>query len=406
MEKLTVMQNGQSYTVTVVDVDEDAEQCGVDVDGEMNWIDVDKTKDFGDLTVGVTDAVAVHEQAQDKDICEVNIGAMELYLSDGDEIEVNGVDIDGSLVTIDQDTTGGGLWTGLTINYEVEDDINLAEGEAWTDPVFGNFKILFAGMSGDYEEMELKTAGSEDVELDFVNNDGKDVKIEWYYDAGLPAGVTRTGIAGAQITLGSDYDEMLLQVSETYTNTVDDSVEGTKLLYVTSGGEAHVLEIVSVDDGDEKVDIKDITYSKTYTDKDFTLAAGVDIISLGSLGSIELDLTDSGDAGTDVDSVVFSGPAAGVIETENQAEIVVDDSSVVIDENFDGDYQNTITTTLTWTGGPDDEIEIDTPTGATALDWVDASEDNSDTQLAATQKGSILEYDDEDSDMLTMQHKR
>jgi hypothetical protein len=182
-EPFTVMQNGQSYTVTVVDVDEDAEQCGVDVDGEMNWIDVDKTKDFGDLTVGVTDAVAVHEQAQDKDICEVNIGAMELYLSDGDEIEVNGVDIDGSLVTIDQDTTGtGGLWTGLTINYEVEDDINLAEGEAWTDPVFGNFKILFAGMSGDYEEMELKTAGSEDVELDFVNNDGKDVKIEWYYD--------------------------------------------------------------------------------------------------------------------------------------------------------------------------------------------------------------------------------
>ena len=30
------------------------------VDGEIKWIDVDKTKDFGELTIGVTDAVAVH----------------------------------------------------------------------------------------------------------------------------------------------------------------------------------------------------------------------------------------------------------------------------------------------------------------------------------------------------------
>ena len=62
-EPFTVMQDGKSYTVTVVDVDEDATKCGIDVDGSMKWIDVDKTKDFGELTIGVTDAVAVHEQA-------------------------------------------------------------------------------------------------------------------------------------------------------------------------------------------------------------------------------------------------------------------------------------------------------------------------------------------------------
>src|SRR3989344_2973146 len=39
---------------------------------------------------------------------------------------------------------------------------------------------------------------------------------------------------------------------------------------------------------DNKTDIKDVTYSKTYSDKDINGSGGPTVISLGSLGSITL----------------------------------------------------------------------------------------------------------------------
>jgi S-layer protein (TIGR01564 family) len=48
------------HTVTVVDVNNDADKCGVNVDGVTKWVDKGTTEEFGDLSVGILDAVAVY----------------------------------------------------------------------------------------------------------------------------------------------------------------------------------------------------------------------------------------------------------------------------------------------------------------------------------------------------------
>jgi hypothetical protein len=63
------------HTVTVVDVNNDADKCGVNVDGVTKWVDKGTTEDFGDLSVGVLDAVAVYTKDYDADTCELSLGS-------------------------------------------------------------------------------------------------------------------------------------------------------------------------------------------------------------------------------------------------------------------------------------------------------------------------------------------
>jgi hypothetical protein len=424
-EPFTVNKGGKSYTVTVVDVDEAATKCGVDVDGEMKWIDVDKTKDFGDLTIGVTDAVAVHEQAQNKDICELNIGATELKITDGaSEIKVNSVELDGSSSTIDDDPAGN-LWEGLTLTYNAQDDVYLKAGESWTDPMLGNFKILYSGVTRSDEKINFTTSGSKKANLKFVNNDGKDVVIPYIYDESGDAGV-----GSDEILLGTDYDNLLLMDGQTWTDPDNKDVEGTQFLFVTTGGEAHVLEITNVNDVDQKLDIKDLTYGTSYTNKDFSTGT----IALGSLGTAALTFTDVGGDGdydriTIGDNMKWTDNTAGM-ETKNSASIEVaaegmgeapgagtlysggflGNSGFYMVENNDGSQDRIYTVTDMEYDTTDDELQIAQPSdgawdaGALALNWVDASEGDSDNQMAASEVGTIFTYDDKDMKSLLIAH--
>jgi hypothetical protein len=73
-----------------------------------------------------------------------------------------------------------------------------------------------------------------------------------------------------------------------------ESLEGVQLYYVAPGDEIHLLEISRVDTDKNKIDIKDITYGKTYTDMDFTWGDNVNhVIQMTGMGSIIL--RDAGD---------------------------------------------------------------------------------------------------------------
>jgi hypothetical protein len=136
------------HTVTVVDVNNAEDKCGINVDGVTQWVDTGDTEEFGDLSVGILDVIAVNTKDYDADTCELSLGSSEITLEHGEEIVVNEETLEGSEVTF---TGAGGDWTGFTINYDAGkedagvnvDDLYLAVGEAWTDPVFGNWKVLY-----------------------------------------------------------------------------------------------------------------------------------------------------------------------------------------------------------------------------------------------------------------------
>ncbi|MBN1502944.1 hypothetical protein JW930_05350 [Candidatus Woesearchaeota archaeon] len=365
------------HTIMVINVNDDGSMCGVEVDGATQWVNVGSTATIGGLEIGVLDAIAVHSKDYDQDTCEISIGSQEIVLSNGNRVVVNDDEVDGSEVTI---TSSSSEWTQLQITYEVDDDdIYLAPGEAWTDPVFGNFKIVFAGTTATTEDMEMSANGDE-AEFTYINNDGEEVTVYWHNDG-----------ATENIMLGTDDDELILLPGE---QVVQSNVEGTMLLYTTDGGETHLLEISDIDTTNNKTDIKDLTYGTTYDDKAFTRDQEVtSTIALGSLGSLAVKM--------DEDNVTFlTTYGNGVPETKYGATLSFNDSRVLIYEEDVVETtevgEDNITLQLKFDTS-DDELQLYTPSSTAGLTMKDASEDDDDTQYAVTTKGTLVEWDNEDS---------
>ena len=376
-----------SHTVSVVDVDSGETKCGVNVDGVTKWVDDGTTETFGDLSVGVLDVVAVYTKDYDADTCELSLGSNELVLEHGEQVVINGDTLEGSYVELLGTTT----WTGLRVKYKLGDDsglnqdeVYLTAGEAWTDPVFGNFKVQFEGVTAD-NEMLVFDASGDDATFTFTNNDGREVDIPFHYTAG-------TGVY-----LGTDSDEQLLIPGETYAG----DPEGILLLYTTSGGEAHVLEIDDLTCGSStnKTTIKDLTYGTTVAKdveltRDCRVELGVQTISMGSLGSIELFVNS-----TQVNYTTTYGN--GVIKSEYEGTLVFTDHNVSFteiagDENT-GDAPLSVLTFNVSYDTTDETLNVGTirDDGA-AMTWIDNEEGDDNTKWSATAKGSILKYDDED----------
>jgi hypothetical protein len=394
------------HTVTVVDVDTDSTKCGINVDGVTKWVDVSTTEDFGDLSVGVLEAVAVNNKDYNADTCEVTLGSNELTLEEGDKVSVNGVEVEGT--TVDFLSSTAGSFTGFTVRYQAgkeetginSDDLFMKPGDAWSDPVFGNFKVLYEGTTADFESMKFKSSG-DDATFTFLNKDGKTVEIPFYYNT-----------TATQIELGTDVTEPMLLPGMSFSG----DVEGVQLLYTTSGGETHVLEIsdVTCSSSTNKTTIKDVTYGNDVA-KDKELAAdcgAAEDISLGSLGTINLNL-----AANLVTYTYNTGKGAGTPESKYEGTFDIKgfgenstggspsntsglDAHVQFTEKAGDEQQGGVGSVLKFNltyDGTDEEITVDTvrDDGA-AMTWVDAKEGDSDTQFAVSAKGSMLKFDNDE----------
>jgi hypothetical protein len=283
--KITRVIDGVEHVIQVVDVSENEDRCGVNVDGTTAWIDVDSTEKINGVEIGVTDAVSVHTATQDTDVCELSVGASELVLEQGQEVEVGGVAVEGSDVAFDSDGTE---WTSMTITVSNEDEMWLKPGAKWVEQVFNSVKIDFANEVYNNEDIKYSSSGDK-ASLEFLNADNDMVKIEWRIDD------------SDNIFLGTDtdkdfmftgYDEGDTKDCDT-TSTSYDDCEGTKLLVVTSGEVPHVIEITNIDSTNEEVSFKDLTSGSTFSEKDFTMGSSSDI-ALGSLGTIDLTINSAG----------------------------------------------------------------------------------------------------------------
>jgi hypothetical protein len=272
----------------VQDVNEQADKCGISVDGTTVWVDKGNVEIINGVEVGVTDAITVHSAGKDTDVCEVNVGATKVLLQDGNEIKINDQTVDNSKVTIYNDVNNE--WAGFSLTYKLSDPVYLKPGTGveskWTDPVLNNFEIDFSGVTRTDETFEWKRSGTEDLKFVFQNIDGKTIEMPYHYDKTIDE----------DFTAGKDCDRPILQEGDwlyyNYWSFTVESLEGVQLYYVAPGDEIHLLEISRVDTDKDKIDIKDITYGKTYTDMDFDWGSGSQqTIQLTGMGTLILQLS-------------------------------------------------------------------------------------------------------------------
>jgi len=342
---IVTLTQGDSYTfedktviiTSVTEPDAPQQRCGVSVDGVTKFIDEGTDEEFDGFRVGVSDVFAIHG-AVGEDACEITLGSVLTAIEDGGEVQINGEDIgdrdgDPDVTTAALiDTPNNGEWGGFTIAVKSDDEVNLGsatDGKDWIDPVFGNMKISYQGLSGDVETVTYDLS-TDDGTFTYKNNEGKSVEIPMFspddtnvyfgeaYDAAMlmesdgwgPAGLNAyagaTNCEPADIT-GGGYIDLTHQyykvedVAVQIGTGIDASDLGGTLLFMSTAGQtSRVVEISKVDVDKDTVTFKDITYGRSGMDvKPSAPVAGtldtdgtVDTFKISGIGEIQLAFWD------------------------------------------------------------------------------------------------------------------
>lgn len=416
---LTRLIGGSEHEVELVDVSETESKCGILVDGTLEWLDVGSSETINGVEVGVTEAIAVHSETEDTDVCEVNLGAMEIILDSSgstDGVEVNGFEIQDSDVTID--AADGDNFNSILVELSADDDIFMMPGDTWVDPVFGNFEINFASIVHRNPTTVDFDASGDDLTVTFNNIDGREIVLPFACAAASGADCDDED---ASLLFGDDEDENEQYYMEGTTCTGDDGNAtdciGARFL-VYEGDELHVLEIDDIDFDELDVSLSDVTYGGTKTD-DFVSGADTVIDAPGGLNTVELNID-----GTSVE-FVDTGVAPGeAFEIENDFEMTIfflNDSVDLTANDIDGlvielderqgdtDEDGTEVSAginLTFSGHNDDDLIINNvvlSAGAEATNSpASVSDDDKDNEIGYTLYGTKYTQDTEDKDDVTV----
>jgi hypothetical protein len=461
-ESLTRTIDGVEHTVEMTDVSADATDdtgsCGFKVDGTEVWVDVKDTETVNGVTLGVTDAKRVNIEAGDQDVCEVAIGAGEVTIRQNDEIQFNNEDVDGTLglfrTSSSTPSTGELRWTGFDIAFAPDtDEVYLAPGDEYIDPMFGNFKFVFAGVeTGGVETIEF-VAGSTSAEIRFKNEDGRLVELPLSADASFFAGESSNeaifwGTEAPSSTLANQ-DELVYLEGEVCTGTtsVVDCQGAMFLVVENSKLEAHLMQITNIDTNDNEINFDDLTYGTTdddvaYVQDDSGLI--ISNISLKSAGNIGLIINEAGRYINFTSISTGSNAAAGSngtnIRTLNRGTLTIIDARMGEDggstgggdvnftqvfqglyfsEYNDGDLGATLylgsatpgslNITAVYDDVTDNSIEFNSTafsalTSANGRGPYDESDENDDFQKFYTKKGTLITYDREDQQSVVIEH--
>ena len=257
-ETATVDVGGVSYDVTVMGVS-DEDTVVVKVDDSSRSIDEGQSRKIAGLEVFVDEVFYLSKESQVSS-AKLSFGSSKLTINDADEVEVGDTDaedIDNTLVTFTQGNDGTSV---LEIEVAAQDDDadHVADGEPFTDPVFGTFKLAFGGGSpglADMEVFEFRTSGDDTNTVKFTDDAGDEKTLDWAFDDDTSS-TTNT-------LLLQDGDENDIIVVEGWNATEDDYV------IINQDDFAHMLEVTDIDtstgDGsDGTLTLKDVFSGTSY----------------------------------------------------------------------------------------------------------------------------------------------
>ncbi|MCF7910318.1 hypothetical protein K9L16_01445, partial [Candidatus Pacearchaeota archaeon] len=274
----TVDVNGETYTVELVSAsDNDARLQVTDGDGvsDTNTVSEGASKKIRGIDIAVD--YSDEDIATNRLIAEITVGADKIKLTDGNEVREGSDEeiIDGTQVSI-----SGGNWnttTGFTIQVFVydSDENAIVEGESFTDPVFGSFKIDFASLTNmdDTETFVIANSGDDTATVEFTSHTGDTKKVNWYYNESSSA---------------------MLGDSSGYAINVLEGAQINKSEYAMVGNEnvGYLVQLKSVSNSssatpsDDVVEFEDVMTGSTYT-ADITQEGSGTIL----IGTEEYDVT-------------------------------------------------------------------------------------------------------------------
>jgi hypothetical protein len=450
-EMLTRTIDGVEHTIEMMDVSADATEaagsCGFRVDGTEVWVDVRDTETVSGVTIGVTDAKRINIESGENDVCEVAIGAGEVTIRQNDEIQFNNEDVDGTLALFrhasSQPSTDEIRWTGFDIAFAPDtDEVYLAPGDEYIDPMFGNFKFVFAGVeTGGVETIEF-VSGSTSGEIRFKNEDGRLVEIPLSVDAGFTGGeASEEPIFWAEEapTSGtSNADELVYLQDEVCTgsSSVVDCQGAMFLVIESTKLEAHLVQITNIDTNDNEINFDDLTYGTTDDDESYvddSTTRAVSNITLKSAGTVGLIINETGNY---VNFTSTGASDTANIKTLNRGTLQIQDSAAATGgsstgmagqefgglfffEYNDGDLAaanylgagplGALNVTAVYDDVTDNSIEWNSSTFTTltateGFGVFDESDENDDFQKFFTLKGTLVTYDREDQQSLVLEH--
>lgn len=275
-EEITKEAGGSNHTVKMLDVTTSSDACGLEIDGKAKWIDENDNIEVNNMTVAVLEAKSVHSKTYDSDVCRISLGEAEIVLEEGNEVKVNGHEIENSHVSFVLNGSGAaGMWQGMNISWGPDDLVYLSPDgkhapEELIDPVFNRFKIRFDETVRTDDDL-MHTSSSDNGEITFKNTAGTEIILP------LVATDKHTGTAGKDSVLigqGTAVDELYYYLSDEFdyqtcqASEVSDC-EGARWI-VESNKEATILELTDIDTDDKTVSFFDVTNNMAHENKDLT----------------------------------------------------------------------------------------------------------------------------------------
>jgi len=231
----TVVIDGKSYDIELVTGT--SSTATIAVNGESKEINEGSSKKVNGVDIAiksVTESTALNTVT-----ASVLVGSNKLTFTDGQAVTQGSDDenIDGTKAYI---TGGPGATTKLTVTVfrPSSSDDAVLPGKPFVDPVFGSFKVDFAGLNiplDDPERSEIKVSPSGDkgVELSMTDSDGNDKSFIFAYNA------------SGQTFLG-DANNYTIGVMEMSNMTLVAGNGGDKFIVLGNEEYGHLLELTTL----------------------------------------------------------------------------------------------------------------------------------------------------------------
>ena len=445
----TYTMGGKTYEVEVKIISDESESAILVINGEeTDEMEEGDTYTLSDDTrVGVVDVVPnegaemTGEEAIGNDLVTFYLGAEKIVFDDGAEVEINGEDIDGSNCEIVG--AEAGELESIELTVEPEDNVYLAAGESWTDPILGRFKFTFQGLIKESTLVEGSVTG-DDGEVKLTNNKGDELEIPVILDDAANVVYPGDNFVDADVftdQYDNGYTEQggnLFLIDDDLDSgdgercavdgavaTVDlDDCEGILVLAVGTGGEAKILEVQNLRDdgvagwnGDDEIVLQNVKDS----DEEWTCTTDGAACNLGSFATVEITTQTVADVvgapGNDPELIFAefnnfddgdNGAGYPSFENELAGELGVEwDATEVNFYVFTDDGTDLVTgTNIAWEfddDGTGDLIIVED--SGNQLTWVD-KEDGSDYIMALDNAnfGAIFDFDSDNDDWIQMEY--
>ncbi|OYT43731.1 MAG: hypothetical protein B6U88_00035 [Candidatus Aenigmarchaeota archaeon ex4484_56] len=312
-EETTVAVGGTDYTIKVIGFDTSNDKVILSVNGNTNDIAEGSSKKIGGLEVYAKTVTSWDNG--NAGIAILQLGSQKLTFEDGQPVQEgdDNTDIDGTQVDM---TTNPGSLSTLNIKvYKPDSDndyIAMGSDNAFVDPVFGSFKITFAGVSSELtadarDQIKLRTSGDNKAYVEATDKNGNTADIYYAYDS------------SGTISLQDDNQKNIYVIEGAY-------AEKDEYIFLTPGDEkyTHMVKVKKIYEHATKgyAEFTDVFSGETYKTAtgDFNDTGDTrDLVVDGKTYTVTLDATNDKVSVTYADSKTTIFPAIELANGEKLA---------------------------------------------------------------------------------------